>query len=215
MGVTVSMRLRLRSRSLAAAARSITSTHWSAMTGHCPTQPSRSSATASRIEGVSIHDSIITVAMLDRAPHLSFSQPATIAVIRRFRLENETLVEQDVGGDGEFICDDTLPDVVLVIVLSPSAGEEVKSGFIASGCSRTFESNVQWRLLGRSGEVLSSGHTSGGGVDGPGVFQFSVEFAVAQRQVALLEVFEDDVSEGEGYPPPPRVVVPVIIDTAD
>ena len=167
-----------------------------------------------RIEGVSIHDSIITVAMLERAPHLSFSQPATIAVIRRFRLENETLVEQDVGGDGEFICDDTLPDVVLVIVLSPSAGEEVKSGFIASGCSRTFESNVQWRLLGRSGEVLSSGHTSGGGVDGPGVFQFSVEFAVAQRQVALLEVFEDDVSEGKGYPPP-RVVVPVIIDTAD
>ena len=167
-----------------------------------------------RIEGVSIHDSIITVAMLDRAPHLPFSQPATIAVIRRFRLENETLVEQDVGDDGEFICDDTLPDVVLVIVLSPSAGEEVKSGFIASGCSRTFESNVQWRLLGRSGEVLSSGHTSGGGIDGPGVFHFSVEFAVAQRQVALLEVFEDDVSEGEGYPPP-RVVVPVIIDTAD
>ncbi len=58
--------------------------------------------------------------------------------------------------------------------------------------------------------MLSSGHTSGGGIDGPGVFHFSVEFAVAQRQVALLEVFEDDVSEGEGYPPP-RVVVPVII----
>ena len=62
--------------------------------------------------------------------------------------------------------------------------------------------------------MLSSSHTSGGGIDGPGVFHFSVEFAVAQRQVALLEVFEDDVSEGEGYPPP-RVVVPVIIDTAD
>ncbi len=111
-------------------------------------------------------------------------------------------------------CDDALPDVPLVIVLSPSAGEEVKSGFTASGCARTFESNVQWRLIGRSGEVLSSGYTSGGGVDGPGVFRFRVEFAVAERQVALLEVFEDDVSEGEGYPPP-RVVAPVIVYTAD
>ena len=106
-----------------------------------------------RIEGVSIHDSIITVAMLNRAPHLPFSQPATIAVIRRFRLENETLVEQDVGGDGEFLCDDTLPDVSLVIVLSPSAGEEV-------------------------------------------------EFAVAQRQVELLEVFEGDPCPGVGITSP-------------
>ena len=36
----------------------------------------------------------------------------------------------------------TLPDVPLVIVLSPSAGEEVKSGFIASGCSRTVTSQA-------------------------------------------------------------------------
>ncbi len=167
-----------------------------------------------RVEGISIHDGVITVAMLDRAPHAPFAEPPTIAVIRQFRLEDGALVEQDVGGDEEFVCDDTLPNVPLVIVLSPSAGEEVKSGFTASGCSRTFESNVQWRLIGRSGEVLSSGYTSGGGIDGPGVFSFRVEFAVAERQVALLEVFEDDVSEGEGYPPP-WVVVPVIVDTAD
>ena len=167
-----------------------------------------------RVEGISIYDGTITVAMLDRAQHAPFAEPPTIAVIRQFRFEGGALVEQDGGGDGEFACDDTLPDVPLVTVLSPSAGEEVKSGFTASGCSRTFESNVQWRLIGRSGEVLSSGYTSGGGVDGPGVFHFSVEFAVAKRQVALLEVFEDDVSEGEGYPPP-RVVVPVIVYTAD
>ena len=166
-----------------------------------------------RVEGVSIHDGVITVAMFDRAPHEPFAEPPTIAVIRQFRLEAGTLVEQDLSG-GEFTCDDTLPDVTLVIVRSPSAGDEVKSGFKVSGCSRTFESNVQWRLLGRSGEVLASGHTSGGGVDGPGVFQFWVEFAVVERQIALLEVFEDDVSEGEGYPPP-RVVVPVIVGTAD
>lgn len=62
-------------------------------------------------------------------------------------------------------------------------------------------------------DLLSSGYTSGGGYDGPLPFRFSVEFAVAERQIALLEVFEDDMSEGEGFPPP-RVVVPVIIDAS-
>ncbi len=109
-------------------------------------------------------------------------------------------------------CNPTLPDDSLVIVQSPSAGDEVESGFVASGCSRTFESNVQWRLLGRSGDVLSSGFTSGGGLDGPAAFQFSVEFEDLERQVALIEVFEEDMSEGEGFPPP-RAVVPVIIGT--
>ena len=107
-------------------------------------------------------------------------------------------------------CNPTLPDNTLVIVSSPSAGDEVESGFVVSGCSRTFESNVQWRLLGRSGAVLSSGSTSGGGVYGPAAFQFSVEFEDVERQIALLEVFEEDVSEGQGFPPP-RAVVPIII----
>lgn len=49
--------------------------------------------------------------------------------------------------------------------------------------------------------MLASGFTSGGGVDGPAAFQFSVEFEDTERQVALLEVFEEDVSEGEGFPP--------------
>ena len=66
--------------------------------------------------------------MFDRAPHEPFAEPPTIAVIRQFRLEAGTLVEQDLSG-GAFTCDDTLPDVPLVIVRSRSAGDEVKSGF--------------------------------------------------------------------------------------
>ena len=166
-----------------------------------------------QVEGVSIHDRTITVAMLDRGPDAPFAEPPTIPVIRQFHLENGSLVEQGArGDDSAFTCDDALPDSSLVIVRSPAAGDEVESGFMASGCSRTFESNVQWRLLGRSGEVLSSGHTSGGGYDGPAPFRFSVEFEASERQVALLEVFEEDVSEGEGFPPP-RAIVPVIIGT--
>ena len=107
-------------------------------------------------------------------------------------------------------CDESLPDASLVIVGSPVGGAEVASGFEVSGCSRTFESNVQWRLIGRTGEVLASGHTSGGGIDGPAPFPFAVEYETAERQIATLKVFEEDVSEGEGYPPP-RAVVPVVI----
>ncbi len=116
-------------------------------------------------------------------------------------------------GDGEGSsrpCDDTLPDNALVIVYSPEGGEEVESGFEVSGCSRTFESNVQWQLTGRDGEVLASGHTTGGGVDGPARFAFSVEYEATERQVGRLTVFEEDVAEGQGFPPP-RAVVPVIL----
>ena len=104
----------------------------------------------------------------------------------------------------------SLPDAALVIVNSPAGGEEVANGFTVRGCSRTFESNVQWRLLDREGEELASGFAMGGGVDGPAPFVFDVEYEVAERQIAHLEVFEEDASEGEGFPPP-RAVVPLVI----
>ena len=112
--------------------------------------------------------------------------------------------------DSARVCDDTLPDNALVIVYSPEGGEEVESGFEVSGCSRTFEANVQWRLTGRDGEVLASGHATGGGVDGPARYAFSVEYEATERQVGRLTVFEEDVAEGQGFPPP-RAVVPVIL----
>jgi hypothetical protein len=53
----------------------------------------------------------------------------------------------------------------------------------------------------------------GGGVDGPLPFAFTVEFSVAERQMAHLEVFEEDVSNGEVFTPP-RDVVPVVLEPA-
>ena len=126
-------------------------------------------------------------------------------------LEGKTQVGLDgAGKNGTFACDDSLPDASLVIVSSPLSGAKVASGFQVTGCSRTFESNVQWRLLDRAGEVLASGHTSGGGIDGPAAFAFTVEYESAERQIATLEVYEEDVSEGEGFPPP-RAIVPLAI----
>ena len=169
-----------------------------------------------RVEGVSIHEGVITVALLDRPPGAPFAEAPSILVIRRFRLAGETLAELDSVGraDESFACDDSLPDAALVIVTSPAGGEEVANGFTVSGCSRTFESNVQWRLLDRAGEVLASGFAMGGGVDGPAPFVFAVAYEAAERQLGHLEVFEEDVSDGEGFPPP-RHVVPVVIAASE
>ena len=172
-----------------------------------------------RVEGVAIHDGVVMVFMLDRPRDAPFAEVPSIPVIRKFRLAGETLEElEPIGGqvDAEAApaCDDSLPDAALVMVHSPASGAEVASGFEVTGCSRTFESNVVWRLLDRAGEVLAMGHATGGGVDGPAMFAFTVEYESAERQLTHLEVFEEDVSEGEGYPPP-RAVVPLIIAASE
>lgn len=172
-----------------------------------------------RVEGVSVHDGVITVAMLDRPPGAPYAEAPSVPVIRTFRLAGGSLEELEyvtarADAPSMLACDDSLPDASIVIVTSPAAGEEVASGFEVGGCSRTHESNVVWRLLDRTGEVLASGFTSGGGFDGPAPFSFTVEYASGERQLAYLEVFEEDVSEGEGYPPP-RVIVPFVIGASE
>ena len=106
--------------------------------------------------------------------------------------------------------DGAFDDAAFVIATSPEAGERVESGFEVEGCSRTFESNVQWKLLGKDGSVLASGHTQGGGVDGPGELSFSVPYTATAKQIGHLEVFEEDASDGEGFPPG-RTVLPLVL----
>jgi hypothetical protein len=114
------------------------------------------------------------------------------------------------GAGGCDLSDGALDDAAFVIATAPAAGARVSSGFAVSGCSRTFESTVVWRLLARDGSLLGQGTATGGGVDGPGPFGFSVPFAVGERQVGHLEVFEEDVSGGEGFPPG-RTVLPLVL----
>ena len=114
------------------------------------------------------------------------------------------------GADGCDLSDGALDDAAFVIATAPAAGARVSSGFGVAGCSRTFESTVVWRLAARDGDLLAQGTATGGGVDGPGPFAFSVPFAVAERQVGQLEVFEEDVSGGEGFPPS-RTVLPLVL----
>jgi hypothetical protein len=107
--------------------------------------------------------------------------------------------------------DGALSDVSFIFVTAPPVGARVSSGFTARGCSRTFESNVPWRLLDASGAELASGSTLGGGVDGFGPFSFTVSYSVASRQIGHLEVLEDDPSGGEGRPPT-RNVLPLVLN---
>ena len=67
------------------------------------------------------------------------------------------------------------------------------------------------RLIARDGSELASGNTQGGGVDGPAAFNFTVPYSVDARQIGHLEVFEEDVSDGEGFPPG-RTVVPLVLN---
>ena len=117
------------------------------------------------------------------------------------------------GGSTADNCDNAdsaLSDAAFVITTTPSAGDRVESGFEVKGCSRTFESNVNWRLVARNGTELARGNTQGGGVDGPGPFTFTVTYTADQPQVGHLEVFEEDASDGEGFPPG-RTILPLIL----
>ena len=51
-----------------------------------------------RVEGISIHDGVIVVAMLDRPEDASYSEAPTLPVIRRFRVERGALTELDPAG---------------------------------------------------------------------------------------------------------------------
>jgi len=106
--------------------------------------------------------------------------------------------------------DGAFDEAAFVVATEPEAGARVTSGFDVKGCSRSFESNVQWKLIDRDGSALASGHTQGGGVDGPGAFSFTVTYSVSEKQIGHLEVFAEDPSDGEGFPPG-RTVLPLVL----
>jgi hypothetical protein len=121
--------------------------------------------------------------------------------------------ERPVAGSSCDPIDPVLAGSSFVVVTRPLAGSRLPSPFRVQGCSRTFESTVNWELHARNGQVLASGYASGGGVDGPSAFSFSVSYSVEDAQPGHLEVFEVDASEGEGYPAS-RSVIPIVLVAA-
>lgn len=97
----------------------------------------------------------------------------------------------------------------IIDVQQPAAYDIVGPDLKVAGQSLTFEGNVQWRL--------SDGHDElNGFITNSGItvmqFQFTVtgiEASAMKLPRLFLTVFEEDVSDGEGAPPP-SVTVPVI-----
>jgi len=116
------------------------------------------------------------------------------------------------GGGRQDVCsndDGALSNAAFVFVDSPSSGDRVTSGFAVSGCSSTFESTIGWRLFARNGRMLAHGSAQGGGLHA-GPFEFSVDYAIALRQIGRLEVFEPRVTS-EGFPPVTNAI-PLVLD---
>lgn len=161
------------------------------------------------VDGVTAAHGQIVVQYLDRAPGEPFAVAPTVPRTRTFKLVSGAFIEVGAGA-----CEAAnLADVgSFVFVTAPASGARVFSGFTVEGCSRTFESTVNWQLFDREGNELASGFTMGGGVDGPGRFSFTVTYdgALTTEEVGRLEVFEADVSGGEGFPPP-KAVVPLVL----
>lgn len=97
----------------------------------------------------------------------------------------------------------------LIDVQQPAHYDLVGPDLSVAGQSLTFEGNVQWSVSEGHDEL--SGFITSSGVT---VTQFQFEItgidaSAMKLPVLYLRVFEDDVSDGEG-PPPPSVVVPVV-----
>lgn len=115
--------------------------------------------------------------------------------------EAPTSTPPEASGDG---CANLAPEAAeaaFVFAASPLPGTVLASGDTVVGCSRTFESHVDWLLLDREGNELVRDFTMGGGVDGPGSFEFTVEYTVTEPQMGTLVILAPDPSDGEGFPP--------------
>ena len=116
------------------------------------------------VDDVSVAHGRLTVSSLVRRPSEPFAATPTVPVRRSFVLENDSLIEV---GSGACEAGDLDQIGSFVFVTAPHGGARVRSGFAVTGCSRTFESNVNWRLLDRVGAEIASGFAIGGGVYGP------------------------------------------------
>lgn len=173
------------------------------------------------VQGIESGPGGVTVVYLDRASDAPMASPPTI----------ETTVRVEIDGDGSIsvsgsasetaeatdapspspttavvgdACADLAPeaaDSAFTFVANVRSGDILESGASIKGCSRTFESNVPWRLEDRAGNVIAESFAMGGGVDGPASYMFTVDYEVDEPQVGHLFVGGEDPSGGEGFPP--------------
>ena len=86
--------------------------------------------------------------------------------------------------------DPVLAGSSFVLVRSLSAGGRLESGAAVTGCARTRDARIVWRLEGRDGRKLAEGTAAGGGEAGAAPFSFPVAFEVELAERGTLLLFE-------------------------
>lgn len=84
-----------------------------------------------------------------------------------------------------------------ILVLSPLPGEDVDSGFEASGTANTFEANFNYELRDAADKILSKNFvTATSGTGTRGTFRFTVPYEVDSPQAGRLVVLELSAADG-------------------
>jgi hypothetical protein len=109
---------------------------------------------------------------------------------RLFTLTGPARIVIDVGGPIHSVSD-------RVAVYQPRPGATVTRDLQVTGAARTFEANVNWRLLDSTGREVASGAFTGGS-SGPlwGVFDTRIAVPTSVSGNVTLEVFEASAKDG-------------------
>jgi hypothetical protein len=108
---------------------------------------------------------------------------------RVFTLANPARIIVDVGGPTQSVSD-------RVAVYQPRAGATVTRDLQLTGASRTFEANVNWRLLDSTGREVASGTFMGGAGPLWGAFDTRIAIPTSVNGNVTLEVFEASARDG-------------------
>lgn len=113
-----------------------------------------------------------------------------------------------------------------VAIEKPYSGQMVRDTFTVQGCSSTFETTVNWQLIGsasspnrmpddvRFGEVVASGNTSGGGGGEMKLFSFNIPTDQIKDGKYYLRVYERDESDGESRLKMSETYIPIVINNS-
>src|SRR6186713_3009528 len=112
-------------------------------------------------------------------------------------------------GDPCAALDPILAGSSFVLVRSVAAGERLVAGATVSGCSRTRDGQVAWRLEGRDGRTLASGTAPGGGEGGAAPFAFAVAFELPLAERGTLLLFE--AAPGDASKRLPVAALPLVV----
>jgi len=116
-------------------------------------------------------------------------------------------------------------DYSTVAIEKPYSGQMVRDTITVQGCSSTFETTVNWQLIGsasspnrmpddvRFGEVVASGNTSGGFGEMK-LFSFNIPTDQIKDGKYYLRVYQTDESAGESRFKMSETYIPIVINNS-